>query len=102
MKFYPIRAIYLEFSPQNFEKCQQQSEFTQVAFSVPKRRFKKAVDRNRIKRQMREAYRLNKTILNENYAIVFVYLPHDKLDYKTIEVAMINTLKQINQVNSKK
>ena len=31
-----------------------------VVFSVPKKNFKKAVDRNRIKRQMRETYRLQK------------------------------------------
>lgn len=32
----------------------------QIAFSVPKRRMKLAVDRNRMKRRMREAYRKNK------------------------------------------
>lgn len=32
----------------------------QIAFSVPKKNFKSAVDRNRIKRQMREVYRKNK------------------------------------------
>lgn len=38
-----------------------QSEFpAQIAFSVPKRFFKKAVDRNRMKRLMRESYRKNK------------------------------------------
>ena len=33
----------------------------QIAFSVPKRNFKKAVDRNRMKRLMRESYRKNKS-----------------------------------------
>ncbi|WP_162428479.1 ribonuclease P protein component [Pontibacter pudoricolor] len=36
---------------------------TQVVISVSKRHFKRAVDRNRLKRQMREAYRLNKQLL---------------------------------------
>ena len=52
----------------------------QVAFSVPKRNFRMAVQRNRIKRLMREVYRKNKSTLyallkarNEQYAMLLVY-----------------------------
>lgn len=36
----------------------------QITFTAPKRRLKRAVDRNRAKRLMREAYRLNKHALS--------------------------------------
>lgn len=53
IKNFPFRLVYLS------------TEITSVfsvkaSFSVPKRNFKKAVDRNRIKRLIREAYRLEK------------------------------------------
>ena len=51
---FPLKIIYLETS---------ESENNKVAFSVPKRNFKKAVERNRIKRLLREIYRLNKYYL---------------------------------------
>ena len=53
VKKFPLRLVFLQTShTSNFP--------IQASFSVPKRNFKKAVDRNRIKRQIREAYRLNK------------------------------------------
>lgn len=56
----------------------------QIAFTVPKRSFKLATDRNTIKRQMREAYRLNKLELINNskkYNIIFIYLGKNHLQY---------------------
>lgn len=55
---YPVRAVWIE------TELPEKEEPVQVAFSVPKRRFKHAVDRNRIKRQMREVYRTNKNDLH--------------------------------------
>ena len=60
----------------------------QAAFTVPKRNFKDAVDRNKIKRRMREAYRKNKSSLyslisnNKNqYALLFVFTGKESITY---------------------
>lgn len=52
---YPLRVV--------FRIEEGDGEETQLLVSVPKRCFKHAVDRNRVKRQVREAYRTNKDLL---------------------------------------
>jgi ribonuclease P protein component len=52
---FPVRAVYRHSS--------ETEEPVNVLISVSKRHFHHAVDRNRAKRQIREAYRLNKDIL---------------------------------------
>lgn len=54
---YPFRLLWITSPADSFH--------LQVAFSVPKRKYKRAVDRNRIKRKMREAFRLEKESLKE-------------------------------------
>lgn len=56
---YPIRAVY------RLSACSEGQPPVRLLVSVPKRHFKHAVDRNRVKRQLREAYRLQKQVLHE-------------------------------------
>lgn len=58
---FPIRAVYMTFSK---EVAAERNICNAVLISVSKRYFKHAVDRNRVKRQIREAYRTNKSILS--------------------------------------
>lgn len=64
----------------------------QIVISVPKRIFKHAVDRNRIKRLIRESVRKNKLILettlrkeNKQIALILIYRHKDCLDYAQLE-----------------
>lgn len=60
MAAFPLRAVYMQ------KERQDRSEPVEVLISVPKKRLHHAVDRNRAKRQIREAYRLQKQVLIDN------------------------------------
>ena len=81
VKSFPLRMVFLQIS--------HTSTFPiQAAFSVPKRNFKRAVDRNRIKRLLRETYRLQKEIVYskvEKPTICMIsYIGKEELSYELL------------------
>lgn len=86
---YPLRLIYAP-------KVEKKGEaLVQIAVSVPKRKFPRAVHRNRIKRQVKEAWRLHKHVLyqklsdeDRQFGFMLIYTAREALDYAQIEQAM--------------
>lgn len=82
---YPLKLIYL---PVDFDD----SVLLKAGVTVSKRKFKNAVDRNRIKRLMREAYRLNKAVIFNNfttqYALMILYIGNDGITFEVMDTKM--------------
>jgi ribonuclease P protein component len=74
-----------------------------ILILAPKRNFKKAVDRNLLRRRIREAYRKNKDILaGESIDIFISYISKDILDSAVIEEKLKEVLKQIADAAAEK
>jgi ribonuclease P protein component len=89
---FPLKMVYLEIDHDSDYKIQ-------AGVSVSKRNFKKAVDRNRIKRLMREAYRKNKySIYNsedtKKHIIMFIYQGKKEISYQLMEEKMIKLIEK--------
>jgi ribonuclease P protein component len=87
----PVKLIYIPI---------EGSEVNLAGFVVPKKHFKKAVDRNRLKRQMREAYRNNKHLLKSNngskFALMFLYINQEKTSFDSIQKAVLSLIKKLS------
>lgn len=93
---HPLRYSWvLSTVPQEFP--------VKVMFVVPKKLFKRAHDRNLLKRRMREAYRKNKSGLYERLnaggkkgLLAFVYTGKTSEEYVVIEKILMTCLEKIN------
>ncbi len=92
---HPIKALYRT-------ETLHESYPSKAAFTAPKRHFKKAPDRNLLKRRMREAYRLNKVPLYQTLidhqlqcSIVFVYIANEPVEFARIEASIKHILEKI-------
>ena len=93
IKKYPFRLKYIETNESK----------TQILISVPKRNIKSAVKRNRVRRQLKEIYRLNKTALlvnlakgELNLALFLIYTGKENEDFRFLEDKLKLVLKELN------
>lgn len=101
IKIYPLSLVWMEIPNQSKSSIE-------FGVSVSKRNFKTAVMRNKIKRKMREAYRLNKYLLldqiaesNTKIPMMLIYVGKELISYQEMEVKLKQILlrlaKQVNR-----
>jgi ribonuclease P protein component len=88
---FPLRIVYIKTDELDADNA--------ILISVAKRHFKHAVKRNRVKRQIREAYRRNKSLLgkpeNGHWLVAFIYLSDDILSSDAITASVCTALPKI-------
>ena len=90
MSVFPLKLVYLEMDHDSDYKIK-------AGVSVSKRNFKKAVDRNSIKRLMRETYRKNKYLIYDSegtkkHIFMFIYQGKKEESYQVIEERMVKLI----------
>lgn len=99
---YPLRAVFIEVP------AESQEATATILISVAKKRFRHAVDRNLVKRRIREAYRLSKTPFTEHLqeqgkkmavAILYIDTKHNSTDF--IKKRMEKLLNAIMEKNNR-
>lgn len=101
MAAFPLRAVWM------VSECSQDSAavpLVRMMISVPKKRFHHAVDRNRMKRQVREAFRLNKQKLwsvlegtGKRIDIAFISITDQPMDSRAVHKAVVKSLVRISE-----
>lgn len=92
---FPLKVFYTEMPADAIESIQ-------AGVGVSARNFRKAVDRNRIKRLLREAYRLNKAMLHETtaahkkkLAVFFLYTGKELPEFELVNDKMRKALEKL-------
>lgn len=98
---YPFKVLYYFVDDQEFKYS------AKIAVSVSKKLFRKAVDRNYIKRKIREAYRINKGILysalsenDQKLCFFVIYTAKQDIEYLEIEKSMKGLLSKFKKLVS--
>ena len=90
--FYPFRIIYLQQLGA--------SQPRQLLISIPRKRYKRAVDRNHLKRCIREAWRHHKDALHQKalpITVAIIYIGKDKLPQTTIEQKLKGVIRRLSK-----
>lgn len=105
---YPLRLTWHRLSAEQLENSFRHSVPPHIApvqmlVTVPKRKRRHAVDRVYVRRRIREAYRLNRSILADTLpnsgtlSLAFIYLGNDNADFATIESKMKALLSKLRR-----
>lgn len=93
---YPLRVVFM-----TEEASTALTPETQLLISVPKRCFKHAVDRNRVKRQIREAYRTNRQLLalpdGQRASLAVIWLDNKHYPSSVVTAKVQNLLTRISE-----
>ena len=87
-----------------WKRIEDEDPLCQVGFSVSKRNFKRAVDRNEVKRKMREVFRLNQQILKPaerpgtKLVFMIIFVGKALPDYSLVEKKIITLLKRLSEI----
>ncbi len=94
---FPLRAVYM------LSERQPDDAPVQLLISVPKKRFKHAVDRNRVKRQVREVFRQHKDLLNRalpdthRLLLAFIWLSDEHRPTKEVSQRVVGLMRRIGE-----
>jgi len=103
---YPLRVVWLPVQESDPARAFFGDSRAQLAISVPKRVFKTAVARNRMKRRIREAYRLHKHELYEKLAdadqriaLMLMLVAKEEIPYSEVEGGIRKLIKKFPAEN---